>query len=152
MKEQPKHSLCYEVEIHYKRPLFTETPTVNHSKDAEKYFREYIHKLRIDVKEFAWIMLLSNANKILGIAEISSGTSNASLINFKEILQLVLRSNASAIALAHNHPSGKLNPSTGDIEITERCKTLLDIMNVNLIDHIIITSESYYSFADNDQL
>ena len=152
MKTQTKYSLCHEVEIHYKRPLFDTSICISKSTDAITYLREYINPMRIDVKEFVWILLVSNANQLLGISEISSGSSQASLVNLKEILQLVLRSNASGIILAHNHPSGKLKPSKSDIEITKRCKTLLQYLHTTLIDHIIITSESYFSFADEDMM
>jgi len=72
--------------------------------------------------------------------------------NYKEILQLALLSNASAIILAHNHPSGDLNISASDRRVTSKIMEVTEIIEVTLLDHIIITSESYVSFSDSGEL
>ena len=68
------------------------------------------------------------------------------------ILQAALLTNATAIILAHNHPSGKLRPSRQDIVLTEQVKKAAEIMRITVMDHIILTDDSYYSFADEGQL
>lgn len=141
-----------EIQIHYKRPLFISMKHIASSEDANNILREFIDVDRIDLKEFFWIILLTNANRVLGISEVGSGSSKGVVINIKEILQLALITSSSAIILAHNHPSGNFNISESDKRLTRKLKELTDIMEVTLLDHLIITSESYTSFADNGEL
>ncbi|WP_339883520.1 JAB domain-containing protein [Polaribacter vadi] len=148
----PEFMNPYEVEIHYKRPLFSSMQKIASSLEASTILRNYIDTNVLDVKEFFWIILLSRANKILGISAISSGTISGVLVNYREIIQLTLLSNASHIIVAHNHPSGKLAPSENDRRITEKLQEGLNLFDAKLLDHLILTSESYYSFADAGNL
>ena len=141
-----------EVHIVYSRPVFDEMPKVSRSQDADTIIRECIDTKRIDHKEFFWILLLNRANKVLAFAEISKGDSVSASVSIKEIMQLVLLSNSVAIILIHNHPSGQLKPSQSDINFTKKIQEMALIFNVNVFDHLIITSESYYSFADNNAM
>lgn len=143
-------AIPFEVEIHYKRPLFDTMIKISKSLDAEKTLRKYINPNRIDHKEFFWVMLLDNANHLLAIANVGTGSQNSVHINIKEIFQLALKTNAQGIILAHNHPSGRLVASSSDIKFTEKIQELAELLTLTLLDHIIITSESYLSFADTD--
>lgn len=143
------HSILHEVEITYKRPILDVMPLVGSSKDAENVLRKCFDQNRIDLKEFFFVMLLSNSSHVLGISELSSGSIIGTVVNIKEIFQLALKANASAIVLAHNHPSGNLKPSRADNELTGKIKNACCLLDLNLLDHIILTSEGYYSFADN---
>lgn len=140
-----------EIELHYKRPLFSSMKHIASSEDADNILREFIYVDRIDLKEFFWVILLTCSNRVLGISEVGAGSSKGVVVNIKEILQLALLSNASAVILAHNHPSGNLNFSGSDKRLTNKLKKLTDFMEVTLLDHLIITSESYTSFADNGE-
>lgn len=137
-----------EVEIHYKRPLLDTMKYIKNSEDAENLLRFCINPKRIDLKEFFIVLLLTNANQILGISVVSSGSTRGVQINTKEIFQLAIKSNAAAILVCHNHPSGTLKISDADKKQTKKIQTLAKLLDITLIDHIIITSESYISFAD----
>lgn len=144
-----KITRCNEVQIHYKRPIFNMGKTIKCSGDSEKVLRDYLDNQRIDYKEFFWVLLLTNANQILGISEIGIGSTTGVSVNVREIYQLALLSNASAIIVAHNHPSGKLIPSTADKNITKKLKEALKLLDITLLDHLILTSEGFVSFSDS---
>ncbi|WP_299676152.1 JAB domain-containing protein [uncultured Dokdonia sp.] len=145
-------SLCHEVQIHYKRPLYDETRIIRSSQSAQSIFRDFIDTERLDYKEFFLVMLLTNANQVLAISEISVGVTTGTLVNTKEILQLAFLTNASGVLLCHNHPSGTLKKSTTDEIITKRIKQALGLLDMKLLDHIILTTESYVSFTDKGWL
>ena len=97
-------------------------------------------------------MLLNRANKVLGFSKISSGGTSGTLVDVKIIFQIALKSNASSIILGHNHPSGNLKPSDADIRITRTIKEAGKMMEIPLVDHLILTDENYYSFADEGMI
>jgi len=150
MKTKQNNHISHEIQIHYKRPLYNSLQKIGSSEDAESILRNFVDPNRIDHKEFFWIILLSNSNHVLGISEIGAGCSNSVHINIKEICQLALLTNANALVIAHNHPSGNLKPSESDHKITSQLKELLDRMDIHLLDHIILTSEGHTSFKDNE--
>lgn len=141
-----------EVRLHYKRPLFNDMAYISCAEDAVKYMRQFVNPEQLDLRECFWVMLLTNANRILAISKVASGTTNGVAINIKYILQLTLLSNSNAIVIFHNHPSGTLTISKSDRKQTEKIKQLLDFMEVTLLDHIIITSEAFVSFAQEGEL
>lgn len=138
----------HEIKIVYTRPLYDSMPKINHSKDAEKIMRDFADNERLDYKEFFWVLLLNRSNKVLGISEIGKGDIGSVTVNYTEIIQLALLTNATAIILCHNHPSGKITASLRDIEVTEKIKKILTVFSITLYDHIILTSENYYSLSD----
>jgi DNA repair protein RadC len=104
------------------------------------------------VEEFK-ILLLNRANAVLGIVPISKGGVSGTVTDVRVILQAAVLSNASGLIICHNHPSGNLNPSDADIRITQKIKEASGIMDIQLLDHLILTSDdSYHSFADNGQV
>ena len=143
---------CSEVEIHYKRPLFQNMIHIKSSEDVDKTIKQFINPKRIDLKEFFWVVLLTNANRVLGISEIGAGTVKGVVSNFHEIFQLILLTNAVAFCVIHNHPSGNLKPSEKDKSITKKLQKIAKLFDVTFLDHLIITSEGYYSFSDNQCL
>lgn len=138
----------HEVSIVYRRPLFDTLPKIRQSKSAYAILKTCIDEETIDFKEFFWVLLLNNNNRVLGFSEIGRGDISGVIVNVREIFQLALTTNAKAIILAHNHPSGSLTPSQADIGITERVHRIGEFMSISLLDHLIITSEYYVSFAD----
>ncbi|MCI2230325.1 JAB domain-containing protein [Polaribacter sp. MSW13] len=140
------------IEIHYQRPHQQEMHHISCAKDADEILRKYINPKQLDLRECFWVILLTNANRVLSVSEISQGTSRGVLTNPKYIFQLALLTNASAIIVAHNHPSGNLNFSKRDISETKKIKRLATLMDITLLDHIIITSESFVSMAEEDEL
>jgi DNA repair protein RadC len=148
LKSLSEISTLNEVQIHYQRPIFNATRTVKCSDDSEKILRAFLDDKRIDYKEFFWVLLLTHANQVIGISELGMGSTTSVSVNVKEIYQLSLLSNAAAIIVAHNHPSGKLTPSEADKEITKKITKALKLLDINLLDHLILTSEGFVSFAD----
>lgn len=142
----------HEVKISYVRPLLAKMPEVKSSKQAEKVFRNFIDPKVIDHKEYFWVMLLNNKNKALFISEIGRGAIRGVTVNIKEIFQLALKGNASGIILCHNHPSGSLEPSKEDFKITKKIETIAVFHSIILLDHLILTSEGYYSFSDQGDI
>lgn len=102
----------------------------------------------IDFRESFAILLLSRAQKVLGLCWISKGGVSGTVVDPKIIFQAALKANASCILLIHNHPSGQLNASDADIRLTRKLKDAGAFLDITVVDHIIITSESYYSMAD----
>jgi DNA repair protein RadC len=142
----------HEVEIVYIRPVFDSMPTIRSSSDVERIMRQVIKLNRIDYKEFFWVLLLNNSNKVLSCSEIAKGGTTGVNVNIKEIFQLILKSNATGLILCHNHPSGKLKASKSDEQITYKISAAAKVFDINLLDHIIITKESYFSFVDEGKL
>ena len=140
------------VELHYKRPPMETLERITSSQESNDYIRRHINSQRLDLKEFFWVILLSNANQALGFAEIGSGNDKGVKVSVREIFQLALIANASGIILAHNHPSGKLKSSFSDHAVTGEIQNIANVLSIKVIDHLIITSESYYSFQDEDLL
>lgn len=142
----------HEVAIVYKRPVFNSMPQISHSNDGYSILLNLIDKGSIDHKECFWILLLNRANRVLGFSEIGKGDTTGVVVNVKEIFQLAILSNASAIILCHNHPSGNLNSSEQDKKLTKRVKDIGKMMSITLLDHLILTSEGYHSFADSGEI
>lgn len=99
-----------------------------------------------------WVMLLSRNNKVLDLQMIGRGGISGTVADVRVILKLALENLASGIILAHNHPSGNLSPSNADISLTHKVKESAKLMDIAVLDHLIITDTSYYSFADNGKI
>lgn len=138
----------HEVEVIYKRPRITTMPIILNCTDVVEIFRELITDDKIDLKEFFLVGLLSQSNHLLGVSKIGIGSTGETPVNIKEILQLAIKANASGVILCHNHPSGCLNPSKTDLHITKKIKEACKLCDIQLLDHILITSEGHYSFID----
>ena len=106
----------------------------------------------IDYCETFAVVLLSRSNKILCINYISTGGISGTIVDVKKVMQAALNANSSCLLLVHNHPSGNLQASAPDISITKKIKKAAEFFDMQVLDHIIITSESYYSLADEGLL
>ena len=102
--------------------------------------------------EELWAILTNPANKILKKTKISQGGINASAADIRLILKAALEETATGLILCHNHPSGNVNPSRQDDMLTERVQKAAKIMDITLLDHIILTDGSYYSYSDEGRL
>lgn len=107
------------------------------------YFEEMM-----DYKELFFVMYLNRNNQLLAIQKISEGGCSATICDGKIIFQGALLANAQAIILAHNHPSGNLKPSDTDKSLTEKMCLFGGYIDLPVIDHMILTSEGYFSFAE----
>ena len=95
-----------------------------------------------------WVLYLNNANKVITKNQLSKGGMTGTVVDVRIIFKSALESGAVGIILCHNHPSGNLKPSEADIEITKKVKTAGKSLDINVLDHLIITQNGYYSFAD----
>jgi len=96
--------------------------------------------------------MMDNSNKPTGFSTISPGRINSALCDLRILYQNVLISNAVAIVLVHNHPSGTLKPSEADKQLTQKVKKAGELLDIKLLDHIILTETSHYSFSDEGLL
>lgn len=129
-----------------------EKVSINGSESAYKILLSCWDKSKIELQEEFKILLLNRANRILGINTVSSGGVSGTLVDPKLVFNVSLKCNASAIILSHNHPSGNLNPSGSDKELTKKLRCAGDFLDIKVLDHLIITPEGYFSFADEGLL
>jgi len=147
-KESSKYQVA-EIQLIYKSTVKASLrPKITTSHDAYNVFRENWDQNKIDMLEQFKVMLTNRANKVLGISEVSSGGISGTVADPKIIFAAAIKGAASGIIIAHNHPSGNLNPSQSDIDLTRKIKEGGRLLEIQLLDHIILTSEGYYSFAD----
>lgn len=125
---------------------------ITKSEDAEKIFRQIIGKDEMELREQVVILFLNNANKVIGYYRHTTGGISSSIVDTRLILATALKSLSVGIIICHNHPSGNTKPSEADIKLTSNLKSAAKQMEIALLDHIIITKESYYSFADQGDL
>lgn len=141
-----------EIEVNYKTVTKkSQMIKVVTSKDASECFRK-VWSDRMDYAEESLLLLLNRANKVLGFVKLSSGGTSGTVVDQKMIFQAALKTNASSIILCHNHPSGNLHPSEADIKLTKELCAGGRILGIPLLDHLIITDEGYYSFADEGMM
>ncbi len=150
--EQDSASNMAEVEITYKNTVpFDQMVKVSCSQDAARYFKNTWTGSIEHVEEFR-ILCLNRANKVLGWACISRGGMSGTVADPKVIFQIALKTCASSIILGHNHPSGNTKPSESDIRLTNKLKKAGNSLDLPILDHIIITTDSHFSFADEGLL
>jgi len=107
------------------------------------------HLADLSHEEF-WILLLNRSNKIIEKRKISQGGISGTVTDIRMILKFAIEALASSIILCHNHPSGNLQPSEADIQITRKLKESSALMDINLLDHVIIAGKQYFSFSDEN--
>ena len=122
-------------------------PRISSSKDAEVIFRTCWSD-RLELLEECYLMLLNRANKVLGIMHVSKGGVSGTVVDVKIILAAALKSTASGIIIAHNHPSGDLQPSQADRDLTLKIRSACVLLDIAFLDHLILAKEGYYSFVD----
>ena len=121
------------------------------SENASNVIRQFYFD-DINIYESFFILLLNRANNTTGFAKISQGGTAGTFVDIKIIAKYAVDSMSSAVIICHNHPSGNKQPSDDDLNITKKIKDALLLLDIKLIDHIIITENDYYSFADNGNL
>jgi len=124
-------------------------PKINSSKDAVDILMPRMRDLK---KEIFKIVLLNSQNRIIDIIEAGEGTVNKANPIIREIFQKALQNYATSLICVHNHPSGKITPSREDQEFTKELFKAGKIMQVDVLDHVIIGDNKYYSFADEGTL
>jgi len=124
---------------------------IGNSKDCEEYSRQFYFD-DIEIYESFFILLLNRQNNTIAYSKISQGGVAGTVVDIKIIMKYAVDCLACGVVLVHNHPSGNLRPSTQDIEITEKIRGALKLLDMTLIDHLILTKNEYYSFADEGTL
>lgn len=99
------------------------------------------------VEEF-WVLFLSNAYRVLGVKQLSGGGLTCTIVDVRVLMKEALLHSATSIVVCHNHPSGNLRPSREDNTITNEIVKAGDLLNIRVLDHVIISDASYYSYAD----
>jgi DNA repair protein RadC len=143
-----------EVQLTYKNKVkASERKKITCSRDAYKIFMDNWNPEIIEFVEEFKILLMNRANAVLGILEISKGGISGTVTDVRVIFQAAIKGNASGIIAGHNHPSGNLNPSESDTRLTQKLKEAGNLMDIQLLDHLILANEGdYYSFADNGHI
>ena len=121
------------------------------SESASNVIRQFYFD-DINIYESFFILLLNRANNTTGFAKISQGGTAGTVVDIKIIAKYAVESLSSAVIICHNHPSGNIKPSEADINITKKIKDALLLLDISLTDHIILSENNYYSFADNGDL
>lgn len=134
-----------EIEVKYKRSFKTDV------LDSPKKFADFARSDWDDIehRESLKVIYLDTALQPVGYATLSKGNISACIADERILFQKALLCNATTFVLFHNHPTGSLKPSKMDIELTKGIKKGADTLRLKFLDHIIVTAESYYSFADN---
>ncbi len=140
-----------EIQISYNPPTGYR-PTVNCSADAYELLIQHYPTETIELQEHFVIMHLNRANKVIGIHKLSSGGMTSTIADLRILLAVALKSMATAIILSHNHPSGVLKPSQADINLTQKIKEAAALLDIELLDHLIVSPEGYYSFTQEGKL
>lgn len=142
-----------EVDVVYKTLVAPEDRVkVTSSTDVVGVLRAVWDEGTIELHEEFKVILLNRANQVLGVRHLSRGGVAGTVADPKLIFQAAIKANCSSIILAHNHPSSSLNPSDADIRLTKKVKKAAELLEIELLDHIILTATDHYSFADNGDL
>src|SRR5688572_25474169 len=144
-----------EIDVVYKRKVkvkISERPHITTSADCYKIFLHYWDDGKIDLLEEFKVLFLNRSNRVLQIYSASSGGITGTVADPRLILAVALKIGAVSIMLAHNHPSGSLKPSKADEELTNKIKYAAQFHDIKVLDHVIVSSDSYYSFADEGLL
>ena len=122
-----------------------EKPKITSSKDGFNLMQPIIGDL--EHEEF-WVLFLNNSNKVLAKNQISKGGLTATIVDVRLLFKRALELASVGVIVCHNHPSGKLQPSNADKQITEKIKQAGVTLDIKLLDHLIVTDKNYFSFAD----
>ena len=135
-------------EKHSRYHRIRHNPVISNANGLYHYLEAY-HDLD---KEYFLAVTLDGASRVIDTHIISIGTLNQSLVHPREVFYPAIKDKAAAIILAHNHPSGQRTPSRADRQVTERLKEVGKLIGIEVLDHIILSSEGYYSFQDEDEI
>jgi len=139
-----------QVELVYRNKVkAADRPRVKSSKDAYDLLLSTWDKNKIELVESFKILLLDRRSACLGISEVSIGGISDCVADARIIFAIALKARASNLILAHNHPSGLVDPSEADIKLSKKLYQAGQILDVNVLDSIIVTPDNYYSLADN---
>lgn len=153
MMDQPNWCKVAEVELIYKTTVkASQRPQIRSSQDSFSLLKEIWDENKINMLEEFKVLLLNRGNKVIGVYKASSGGITATIADSRLILATAIKSLSTSIILSHNHPSGNLKPSAADQDLTLKIKSACQYHDIKVLDHVIVSSEGYYSFADEGLL
>lgn len=142
-----------EIDLIYKTKIKnSQRPHVTSSQYAYSLIKDCWDPGKIEFLEQFKVLLLNQSNKVLGIYEASSGGITSTVVDVRLLFAAALKAGAAGLIIAHNHPSGNVLPSEQDKHITKKISMAGEVLDIKLLDHLIVTSEHYYSFADQGAL
>ena len=149
MKSAVFLSLLHELVLRYEREKVEQKPALTSISRSVEYCRAL---LAFRPAERFYVICLDSRRKILHTSKISEGTVNDAAVSPRMVVEKALRYQATSVLLCHNHPKGSVKPSFDDINLTARLKRMLEPLGVEVVDHIIIGENEYFSFFENDLL
>ena len=138
-----------EVELTFKKEKYF-FGDVGSAQDVFRFVKNNIQS-GIEVQEHFVALFLNQANRIIGYYHHSMGTINSTQVDIEVLAAAAVKILAKAVIVAHNHPSGKLIPSEADRNVTRKLKAALQLFDIHLLDHLIVTNDGYYSFAEQNE-
>lgn len=145
-------TIVSEVQLSYKCKQDPKTMIkIQSSKDSYEILKPFFEDV-MSYREFFYVIYLNRRNRVLSVHKLSEGGCSGTVVDPKMVFQGALLANAQAIILCHNHPSGECNPSEQDKIITRNIYKAGEALEISVLDHIIISEHTYYSFADEGLL
>lgn len=132
----------------YQEEKKEELHTVNSSRSIAEFLRNEKYYPFINSKELIYGICLNRRNQIIGVEKLGEGGVAGTVADLKQLFAAAILCKASAVVISHNHPSGTLYPSEQDKKLTKQVSAALKLLDVSLLDHVIVTRDGYYSFAD----
>ncbi len=151
-KKEKKEKFVPEIFIRYKSDEEKPRTKVTQSRDAADFLRGLFQPDTIEVQEEFMVLYLNRLGEIKGYYRHTKGSLTGVMVDLKHILAGAVKSLSSSIIVSHNHPSGNENPSDGDRALTQKLLQAADIFDIKVLDHIILTKENYFSFADQGMM
>lgn len=124
---------------------------ISSSDQSAKFIRNFYGD-DLEIFESFFLLLLDRNNQTIGYSKISQGGISGTVVDVRIICKYAVESLCSGVILAHNHPSGNLNPSLADDQITVKIKQALKLFDIVVLDHIILTADNYFSFSDDGKI
>jgi DNA repair protein RadC len=144
-----------EIDFVYKRKSdvkVSQRPVITSSLDCFQILKYYWDCGKLELVEEFKVLFLNRSNRVLYLLTASSGGITGTVADPRIILAIALKVAACSLILAHNHPSGSVKPSQSDEQLTSKISTAAQYLDIRVLDHLIVTSETYYSFADEGLL
>jgi len=128
---------------------FKNRPRITSSRDAFNVIAPLLTDL---YHEEFWMLLLNQANEVIGRQKISSGGMTATVVDSRQFFRTAIEGKAVAVIAVHNHPSGNLKPSQADIQLTQKLVSAGKLIEIPVLDHLIVSERGFYSFADEGMI
>ena len=140
-----------EIEVVYK-PAISDKPIISSSLDAYNVLVNFFPSETLCLQERFVAMYLNRSNRVIGVYHMSTGGITGTVVDVRLLLSVALKTAATGIIIGHNHPSNNLQPSNPDKQLTSKIKEGCSLLDLQLLDHLIITSGGYLSFSEQGHL